>query len=115
MKIRPAAVTDADGIWEILEPMIRAGETYPLPRDMPRDEALAYWFSPEHEVFVGDEDGEAVGTYYLRANQKGGGSHVANCGYVTAASAAGRGIGRAMAEHSLAYARRREFRAMQFN
>ena len=115
MDIRPAAVTDADAIWDILRPMIRAGGTYPLPRDMPRDEALAYWFSPEHDVFVGDEGGAVVGTYYLRANQKGGGSHVANCGYVTEASASGRGVGRAMAEHSLAHARRRGFRAMQFN
>jgi ribosomal protein S18 acetylase RimI-like enzyme len=115
MDIRPAAVTDADAIWEILRPMIRAGETYPLPRGMSRDEALAYWFAPEHEVFVGEEGGAVVGTYYLRPNQKGGGSHVANCGYVTAVSASGRGVGHAMAAHSLEYARSRGFRAMQFN
>ena len=114
-QIRPAAPADADAVWQILEPVIRDGETYPLPREMRRDEALAYWFAPEHEVFVALSDREIVGTYYLRANQKGGGAHVANCGYVTASHATGRGVGRAMCEHSLARAGARGFRAMQFN
>ena len=95
--------------------MIRAGETYPLPRDMGRHEALRYWFSPGHEVFVAEDEGRVLGTYYLRPNHDGGGSHVANCGYVTAESAGGRGVGRLMCEHSLARAAARGFRAMQFN
>lgn len=115
MRIRAATAADRDGIWQILEPMIRAGETYPLPRDMRPDDAFAYWFSQDHTVFVAEDEGRIVGTYYLRPNQRGGGSHVANCGYVTAASAGGRGVGRAMCEHSLAEARARSFRAMQFN
>jgi ribosomal protein S18 acetylase RimI-like enzyme len=112
MTIRSATPADADAIWRILEPMIRAGETYPLPRNMSRDEALAYWHAPEHEVFVAD-DRDIVGTYYLRANQKGGGSHVANCGYVSAMGS--RGIGRAMGEHSMKRAKGRGFQSMQFN
>ena len=115
MRIRAATAADRDGIWQILEPMIRAGETYPLPRDMRPDDAFAYWFSQDHTVFVAEDEGRIVGTYYLRPNQRGGGSHVANCGYVTAAAAGGRGVGRAMCEHSLAEARARSFRAMQFN
>ena len=113
--LRPARDADADAIWAVLEPVIRAGETYPLPRDMPRAEALRYWHQPEHEVFVADEGGSVVGTYYLRANSQAGGGHVANCGYMTAAQASGRGIGRAMCLHSLARAKARGFRAMQFN
>jgi ribosomal protein S18 acetylase RimI-like enzyme len=115
MTIRPAADADRDAIWQILEPMIRAGETYPLPRDMSRSDALAYWFTPGHEVFVAADGTSIVGTYYLRANQRGGGGHVANCGYVTSSAARGRGVGRAMCEHSLTIARARRFRAMQFN
>jgi ribosomal protein S18 acetylase RimI-like enzyme len=95
--------------------MIRAGETYPLPAGMTREEALAYWLAPAHTIFVTEDDGRVVGTYYLRANQQGGGSHVANCGYVTAISAQGRGVARAMCEHSLGQARAKGFRAMQFN
>jgi ribosomal protein S18 acetylase RimI-like enzyme len=115
VKIRPAAPADHDAIWEILAPMIRAGETYPLARDMSREDALRYWFSPAHAVFVAENDGRIVGTYYLRPNQQGGGSHVANCGYVTASSDGGRGVGRAMCEHSLAHAKATGFRGMQFN
>ena len=115
MTIQPATAADHGAVWDILEPMIRAGETYPLPRDMSRDEALAYWFAPAHEVFLAREGGEVVGTYHIRANQKGAGAHVANCGYVAAPSASVHGVGRAMCEHSLAQARARGFRAMQFN
>jgi L-amino acid N-acyltransferase YncA len=115
LEIRAAGAADADGIWAILEPVIRAGETYCLPRMMTREDALSWWFVERHEVFVAEEDGSVTGTYFLRANQEGGGSHVANCGYMTAEAAAGRGTGRAMCAHSLDYARERGFRAMQFN
>ena len=115
MLIRPSAPRDDDAIWHILEPTFRAGETYPVPRDIPRNEALAYWNSPGHAVFVADDEGTVVGTYYLRANNRGGGAHVANCGYVVAADAFGRGVARAMCAHSLDQARARGFTAMQFN
>jgi predicted GNAT family acetyltransferase len=115
MQIRISQAIDADSIWSILEPTIRAGETYTLPRDMSRGEALAYWLAPPHEVFVAQEDGQILGTYFLQPNQQGGGSHVANCGYVTAPWATGRGVARAMCAHSLERARERGFQAMQFN
>lgn len=115
MLVRAAVEDDADALWAILEPIIRAGETYPLPRDMGRQTALAYWFSSGHEVLVVEDNGEVVGTYFLKANQKGGGAHVANCGYMTAPHAIGRGVARAMCAHSLERARQQGFRAMQFN
>jgi GNAT superfamily N-acetyltransferase len=98
-----------------LEPVLRAGETHALPREISRDNALPYWCSDKHETFVAEADGRILGTYYLRANQAGGGSHVANCGDVTASAAQGKGIARTMLEHSLSHARARGFRAMQFN
>jgi L-amino acid N-acyltransferase YncA len=114
MLIRPSTEADANAIWGIMEPIIRAGETYTLPRDMDKASALAYWFSAEHEVFVAEENDDIVGTYFLQANQQGGG-HVANCGYMTAVTATGRGVARAMCEHSLGRASGRRFRAMQYN
>ncbi|OYV41779.1 MAG: GNAT family N-acetyltransferase [Rhodospirillales bacterium 20-64-7] len=115
LAIRPAQPGDADALWAILQPVIRAGETYPLPRDMGRAEALEYWLRPEHAAYVAEQEGAVLGTYYLRPNQSGGGAHVANCGYMTAGEATGRGIARAMCLHSLAQARARGYRAMQFN
>jgi ribosomal protein S18 acetylase RimI-like enzyme len=116
MRIRPACRdADAAAVWAILEPTVRAGETYTLPMDISSDDALAYWFAPQHEVFVAEQEAQILGTYFLQPNQQGGGSHVANCGYVTAAWATGRGVARAMCVHSLEHARSRGFRAMQFN
>jgi L-amino acid N-acyltransferase YncA len=115
MMIRPASSSDANAIWTILEPTIRAGETYTLPRNMERQQALDYWFAPGSTVFVAQEDDQIIGTDYLRPNQKGGGAHVCNCGYMTAASATGRGVAQAMCSHSLEHARSLGFRAMQFN
>jgi len=115
LTVRAAGPDDGNAIWAIVEPVIRAGETYTLPREMSRGEALAFWFASGHEVFVAEEDGRMVGTYFLRANQKGGGSHVANCGYITAAGARGKGVAREMCAHSLERAKSRGFRAMQFN
>lgn len=115
MDIRPATPADHDAVWSILEPVIRAGDTYALPRDWTRDQALNYWFSEGHQVFSAVDDGQILGTYYLKANQKGGGSHVANCGYMTAAHATGKGVARTMCQHSLELAKALGFTAMQFN
>ena len=104
-----------DPIWNILEPVIRAGETYTLPRDLSREDALAYWFAEGHKVWIAEAGGEILGTYFLRANQQGGGAHVANGAYMVAPSATGRGIAQRMCEHSLEQARSRGFLAMQFN
>jgi ribosomal protein S18 acetylase RimI-like enzyme len=113
--VRPAQHNDHDSIWAILEPVIRAGETYTLPRDMSRESGLAYWFAEPHEVHVAEDDGVILGTYFLQPNQRGGGSHVSNCGYVTASQVTGRGVASAMCEHSLMRARELGFLAMQFN
>lgn len=115
LRIRAAQAEDRDRVWAILEPVIRAGETYALARNMAQEAALAFWFAGGHEVFVAEKDGEVVGTYFLRANLAAGGAHVANCGYITAGSASGKGVGRAMCAHSLERAKERGFRAMQFN
>ncbi|AQA00828.1 GNAT family N-acetyltransferase [Sphingopyxis sp. QXT-31] len=115
MVIRPADAGDRAAIWAIIGPVIGAGETYTLARDMSEAEALAYWFGADKAVFVAEEGGVVLGTYYLRANQAGGGAHVANCGYMTGAAATGRGVAQAMALHSFDEAKARGFRAMQFN
>lgn len=82
---------------------------------MTRSDALAYWCAPMNETFVALDGNTVLGTYFIRTNQAGGGAHVANCGYMTAEAAQGRGVARQMLEHSLAHAKARGFRAMQFN
>jgi len=115
MLVRAAAEGDREAVWSIIGPVIAEGETYALPRDWSRAEALAYWFAPDNEVFVVEEGGAALGACYLKPNKLGGGAHIANAGFATAGWARGRGVARAMGEHVLAHARARGFRAMQFN
>ena len=116
MKIRAAKDSDHDAIWEIFREVIAAGETYPIDRDIPRDQALAYWFKHNAHVCVAENDnGEIVGGYTLHQNQAAGGAHVANAAFIVAKNARGQGIGRAMGEHCLNEAHRLGFRAMQFN
>jgi hypothetical protein len=60
VQIRPARREDDGAIWSILEPVIRAGETYALPRGMSEQDALAYWWSPGNSVFVAEDESDAV-------------------------------------------------------
>jgi GNAT superfamily N-acetyltransferase len=105
--IRAARAEDGDAIWAIQEPVFRTGETYGVAADIEREAALAYWFSAQNEPFVAEQEGRILGTYFLRPNYGGGGRHVANCGYMTAAAAQGKGVARAMLEHSLSHAKSR--------
>jgi L-amino acid N-acyltransferase YncA len=124
MKIRAATEADRDAIWAIFHDVVAAGDTYAFDSNISREDALAYWFAPGTHTYiaqcesVGDavtQGRDIVGTYILRANQSGGGSHVANAAFMVGPGARGEGIGRAMGEHCLSEARRLGFRAMQFN
>lgn len=113
--IRPATVADHGAIWAILRPVYLAGETYCMPRDTTRDEALADWFATPFRVFVAESGGRIVGTSHVGANRPAGGSHVANASFATGPAARGMGVARALVEHAKSWARRMGFRAMQFN
>jgi ribosomal protein S18 acetylase RimI-like enzyme len=115
MLIRKAQADDAQAVSAIILPTIREGATYSIDPEITEADALAYWMGSDKETFVAEEDGEALGTYYIRRNQGGGGQHVCNCGYMTSPEATGRGIASRMCEHSLREARDRGYRAMQFN
>ena len=115
MSIRPYQSGDASALWQVIEPAIRGGETYALPRDMTERAALDWWAAGDHEAFVYERDGEVLGSYFIRANHLGGGSHVANAGYATRPDARGQGIARAMCDHSQEQAAAQGFRLMQFN
>jgi ribosomal protein S18 acetylase RimI-like enzyme len=115
LKIRPATRKDRTGIWEIFHAVVAAGDTYTFDPKISRKDALRYWMQAGTDTYVAEEERRIVGTYILRANQAGAGSHVANAAFMVAPNARGLGVGRAMAEHCLAEARRLGFRAMQFN
>jgi L-amino acid N-acyltransferase YncA len=115
LNIRPAAQADRDAIWNIFHEIVALGDTYAFDPGMSREEALAYWFGAGTHTYIAEDNRRVVGTYILRANQPGPGSHVANAAYMVAQDARGSGVGRTMTGHSLTEARRLGFGAMQFN
>ena len=103
-------------MWALLEPVFRAGETFPHDPAISEAEAQVTWVEQSQAVMVAvDASGALVGTYYLRPNSLALGAHVANAGYVVAEHCRRRGIGHQLCQHSLREARQRGFRAMQFN
>lgn len=115
MRIREADPADFDGIWPIFSDVVRRGETYPYPLDTDYDTARRLWLETPRQSLVIEDDGTIVGTYYIKDNQPGLGSHVCNCGYMVHPAHRRRGIGRTMCRHSLGLAREMGYRAMQFN
>ena len=115
MIIRLASEADWPAIWSVIAPAIREGTTYALPSDMSEDAARLYWMGADRTTFVVEIEGVVAGSYYLRANQAGGGDHVCNCGYIVDPRFGGRGLATALCAHSLEMGRERGFRAMQFN
>lgn len=113
--IRIATQADADAIWEMFSEVIDAGEAFAFDHTTSRADGLRFWLESPTCCFVAEHGGLVIGSYFLRPNQPGRGAHVANAGYMVARSGQRRGVGRLMCEHSLGEAKRRGFRAMQFN
>ena len=115
MTIISATSAHSEEIWEIFGKVVQTGDTYVFDPDISREDALRYWLDPDHQVFVAVDNGHVLGTYILRKNQPGRGSHVANASYMVSPKARGKGLGSLMCQHSIEEARRLGFSAIQFN
>jgi L-amino acid N-acyltransferase YncA len=114
--VREATAEDWPAIWPIVEAVVRAGETYTVPRDMAESDARAFWMRAAPAVVLVAVDGETVlGSAKILANQAGPGAHVANGSFMVGEAARGRGVGRLLGEAAMERARTMGFRAMQFN
>ncbi len=115
MKIREATKEDFDQIWSIFHEIVRAGDTYAYAQNTTKEQALKIWMDAPKKTYVFKEDGDILGTYYIKTNQSGPGDHVCNCGYMVSSKARGRGLATAMCEHSQDIAKELGYKAMQFN
>ena len=114
--IRKFQEADWRQVWQIIEPVFRAGETYAYSPEITEEDAHKVWIELPQETFVTvDEGGRIVGTYYIKPNQPGLGAHVCNCGYIVAENARGKGVASALCAHSQDMARTLGFKAMQYN
>ena len=115
MKIWEATRDDLDAIWPIFHEIVSRAETYAYAPDTNKEQAFRLWMEAPRLTFVAEEDGQVLGTYYLKTNQAGPGDHVCNCGYMVSSSARGRGLATAMCQHSQRIAKALGYKAMQFN
>jgi L-amino acid N-acyltransferase YncA len=115
LTIRPAADRDVEAIWHIFRAVAEAGDSFVFDPETPFDEFMAFWFGPRACAYVAEHDSRVVGSYILKPNQPGLGSHVGNAAYMVAPEARGMGLGMALGEHSLKEASRLGYRALQFN
>ena len=115
LSIRGVRESDHEALWPILRDVVRAGDTYAIEPELSQSRLMEYWCETPRATYVAERDGQILGTYYIKTNQAGGGSHVCNCGYITAPAARGQGVARAMCVHSQRVARELGYEAMQFN
>jgi GNAT superfamily N-acetyltransferase len=116
VRIREAAPGDWPAIWSIVHEVVVAADTFPYDPHMTEDEGRAMWMvgSPGRTT-VAVDGADLHGTANMYANRAGPGAHVASGSFMVASAARGRGVGRALAEDALSWARAAGFRAMQFN
>jgi L-amino acid N-acyltransferase YncA len=117
MRIREATADDWPAIWPFFHTIVEAGETYTYPRDLDEPTGRSFWMlePPGRTVVAVDDDGTVLGSAKMNPNHMGGASHIASASYMVDPAARGKGVGRALGEHTLAWARAEGYRAMQFN
>ncbi len=115
MNCRKLETKDADALWTIIEPIVKAGDTWVYSPDSSREKMLDIWYSSDKYSYVYEVENQVVATFFIKSNQPDLGSHVANAGYMVHPDFRGRGIAEVMCRFSLGEARRLGFEAMQFN
>jgi ribosomal protein S18 acetylase RimI-like enzyme len=118
MLIRDATPDDWPAIWPFLGEIVAAGETFTYDTGLGEAEARGMWLlaAPDRTVVAVDDDGTTVlGTAKMNRNQGGPGAHVSSASFMVDPRHHGKGVGRALCECALEWARERGFRGMQFN
>lgn len=115
MNIRKATFRDYDAVWDIFYGVIQTGDTYVFDPDTPVEDLQKHWFAEYMDTFVAEKEGKVVGTYILKPNQIDLGNHIANASYMIHPDAQGMGIGKLLCEHSIDFARKAGYHAIQFN
>ncbi len=115
MHIREASNKDFNKIWLIFHEIVSQGDTYAYPRDTTMEEAERLWMQIPEKTYLIEDNGKISGTYYIKTNHQGQGSHVCNCGYMVSSEYRKKGFATLMCKHSQKIAVKLGYKAMQFN
>jgi len=117
MLIREATPEDWPAIWPFFHEIVAAGETFTYPLDLQEADAADWWLlkPPNRTVVAVADDGTVLGTAKMNKNHMGNGSHIASASYMVDPRHSGQGVGRALCEYTIDWARTAGYRAMQFN
>ena len=116
MWIRDYVDADWASVWPIFREVVTAGETYAYDPAWTSEQARDVWVeaSPGHTI-VAVDGSRVLGTAKMGPNRPGRGAHIATASFMVAGAARGRGVGRALGEYALGWARVQGYAAMQFN
>ena len=116
VRIRDYVGADWPAVWPIFQEVVAAGETYAYDPGWSSAQARDAWVeAPPGHTVVACDGSRVLGTAKMGPNRPGPGSHVATASFMVSGAARGRGVGRALGEYALAWAREQGYAAMQFN
>lgn len=113
--IRKSISNDTNQIWNIFHSVVRSGDTYVFMPNITKEEALSYWMGVGKYCYVAEYENTIAGTYIIKDNQPGLGSHIANASFMVSPKFQGKSIGKTMGQHALIEAKTLGYAAMQFN
>ena len=115
--IRDARPDDLASFAPVFRAVVEDGETYAYPEGLDDEQLRGLWFEPPpgRTVVAVDDEGALLGSAKMGPNRPGRGAHVATASFMVGAAARGRGVGRALGEEMLRWAREQGYAAVQFN
>ena len=116
MDIRAATDEDWPRIWPFFAAIVEAGETYAFPAGLTIETARPWWMEqPPGRTVVAVDGDQVLGSAKMGPNRPGRGAHVATASFMVDPGCQGRGVGRALAQYVVEWARAAGYRSMQFN
>jgi GNAT superfamily N-acetyltransferase len=114
--IRTADDSDWPLIWPFFSQIVDDGKTYAYPPGLSPDAARPLWIEgpPGHAV-VAVEGAVVLGSAKMGPNRPGRGAHVATASFMVDPAHAGKGVGRALGQYAIGWARTTGYHSMQFN
>jgi GNAT superfamily N-acetyltransferase len=114
--IRVATDDDWPAIFPFFDQIVRERRTYAFPAGLTEQSATGWWMEePPGQTVVAVDGDTILGSAKMGPNRPGPGAHVATASFMVDPAYQGRGVGRALGEYVVRWARSQGYHAMQFN